>query len=202
LALFDKSEEEGSIMEKEDSRYYEEVVAKKRMFGGKIFNVDVEQVVLPNGIPDIREVVQHHGAVAIIPFTNDGKMIFVRQWRTPLEQETLEIPAGKIDPDEGSDLKEVALREMDEELGMTTDKLEKVTAFFASPGYSNEKLTVFKATDLKEVEFKRPLDPDEFLNVEKLTLDEAKAQVEAGVICDSKSIYAITYWELLQAREK
>lgn len=189
-------------MSKEDSRYYEEIVAKKRMFGGKIFDVDVEQVVLPNGIPDIREVVQHHGAVAIIPFTNDGKMIFVRQWRTPLEQETLEIPAGKIDSDEGSDLKEVALREMDEELGLTTDNLEKVTAFFASPGYSNEKLTVFKATDLKKVEFKRPLDPDEFLNVEELTLSEAKEQIAKGVICDSKSIYAVTYWELMKAKEK
>lgn len=189
-------------MNKEDSRYYEEVVAKKRMFGGKIFDVDVEQVVLPNGIPDIREVVLHHGAVAIIPFTNDNKMIFVRQWRTPLDQETLEIPAGKIDPDEGDDLKEVAIREMDEELGLTTDKLEKVTEFFASPGYSNEKLTVFKATDLKKVEFKRPLDPDEFLNVETLTLDEAKEQIRTGAICDSKTIYAITYWELLQTKEK
>lgn len=189
-------------MNKEDSRYYEEVVAKKRMFGGKIFDVDVEQVVLPNGIPDIREVVKHHGAVAIVPFTDDDKMIFVRQWRTPLEQETLEIPAGKIDSDEGSDLKEVALREMDEELGLTTDNLEKITSFFASPGYSNEKLTMFKATNLQKVEFKRPLDPDEFLNVESLTLDEAKAQIESGVICDSKTIYAITYWELLKAKEK
>ena len=189
-------------MSKEDSKYYEEIVAKKRMFGGKIFDVDVEQVVLPNGIPDIREVVQHHGAVAIIPFTNDGKMIFVRQWRTPLEQETLEIPAGKIDSDEGSDLKEVALREMDEELGLTTDNLEKVTAFFSIFGYSNEKLTVFKATDLKKVEFKRPLDPDEFLNVEELTLSEAKEQIAKGVICDSKSIYAVTYWELMEAKEK
>ncbi|WP_334352401.1 NUDIX hydrolase [Companilactobacillus sp. HBUAS56257] len=189
-------------MNKEDSRYYEAVVEKKRMFGGKIFNVDVEQVILPNGIPDIREVVEHHGAVAIIPFTDDNKMIFVRQWRTPLEQETLEIPAGKIDSDEGSDLKEVALREMNEELGLTTDKLEKITAFFASPGYSNEKLTVFKATDLQKVEFKRPLDADEFLNVEELTLEEAKKQIKAGVICDSKSIYAVTYWELLQAKEK
>ncbi|MQS74938.1 NUDIX hydrolase [Companilactobacillus halodurans] len=189
-------------MSEEDSRYYEEVIAKKRMFGGKIFNVDVEQVVLPNGASDIREIVQHHGAVGIMPFTDDGKMIFVRQWRSPLEQETLEIPAGKIDSDEGSDLKEVALREMNEELGLTTDSLEKVTAFFASPGYSNEKLTMFKATNLKKVENKRPLDPDEFLDVEKLSLDEAKAQVKKGAICDSKTIYALTYWELLQAKEK
>ncbi|HJF87015.1 MAG TPA: NUDIX hydrolase, partial [Companilactobacillus farciminis] len=97
---------------------------------------------------------------------------------------------------------EVALREMDEELGLTTKNLEKVTAFFASPGYSNEKLTVFVAKDLQKVEFKRPLDPDEFLNVESLTLDEAKQQVKDGVICDAKSIYAITYWELLKAKEK
>jgi len=92
-------------MDKEDSRYYEEVVASKRMFGGKIFDVDVEQVILPNGVPAIRELVRHHGAVGIIPFTDDGKMVFVRQWREPMEQETLEVPAGKIDQDEGSDLK-------------------------------------------------------------------------------------------------
>ncbi|WP_125762635.1 NUDIX hydrolase [Companilactobacillus hulinensis] len=187
-------------MDKEDSRYYEEVVASKRMFGGKIFDVDVEQVILPNGIPAIRELVRHHGAVAIIPFTDDDRMIFVRQWREPMEQETLEIPAGKIDQDEGSDLQEVALREMNEELGLTTDKLEKVTTFYTSPGYSDEKLTVFKAANLKQVEDKRPLDSDEFLNVEKLTLDEAKKQIEDGVICDSKSIYAVTYWELMNAK--
>ncbi|MQS88360.1 NUDIX hydrolase [Companilactobacillus mishanensis] len=186
-------------MHKEDSKYYEQVVATKRMFGGKIFNVDVEQVILPNGIPSIREIVQHHGAVGIIPLVDD-KMIFVRQWRAPLEQETLEIPAGKIDPDEGSDLQEVALREMNEELGLTTDKLEKVTAFYASPGYSNEKLTMYLAKNLRPVENKRPLDSDEFLNVEKLTLDEAKKYVEDGTICDSKTIYAITYWELLKSK--
>lgn len=188
-------------MRKEDSKYFEEVVASRRMFGGKIFNVDVEQVILPNGIPAIREVVQHHGAVGIIPFVDD-KMIFVRQWRAPLGQETLEIPAGKIDPDEGSDLKEVALREMDEELGLSTDadKLEKVTAFFASPGYSNEKITIFAAKDLQPVEFKRPLDADEFLNVERLTLEEAEKYIEDGTICDGKSIWAVTYWKLLLAK--
>lgn len=186
-------------MRKEDSKYYEEVVASKRMFGGKIFDVDVEQVILPNGIPSIREVVSHHGAVGIIPFIDD-KMIFVRQWRAPLEQETLEIPAGKIDPDEGSDLKEVAMREMNEELGLKSDQLEKVTAFFASPGYSNEKITIFSAHNLQPVDDKRPLDPDEFLNVEKLTLDEAEKYVEDGTICDGKTIFAVTYWKLLQAK--
>jgi NTP pyrophosphohydrolases including oxidative damage repair enzymes len=175
-------------MNKENSKYFEDVIAKKRMFGGKIFNVDVEQVVLPNGIPAIREIVRHHGAVAIIPFTKDGKMIFVRQWRAPMQQETLEIPAGKIDANEGSDLKEVALREMNEELGLTTDNLKEVTSFFSSPGYSDERDTIFMATDLESVEFKRPLDPDEFLNVEKLTLDEAKAQIKDGSICDAKTI--------------
>lgn len=187
-------------MDKEDSRYYEEVVASKRMFGGKIFDVDVEQVILPNGVPAIRELVRHHGAVGIIPFTADGKMVFVRQWREPMEQETLEVPAGKIDQDEGSDLKEVALREMNEELGMTTDHLDEVTSFYSSPGYSDEKITMFRADNLKEVENKRPLDPDEFLNVEKLTLDEAKEQIKAGVICDAKSIYSVTYWELMNAK--
>ncbi|AKP66421.1 NUDIX hydrolase [Companilactobacillus ginsenosidimutans] len=186
-------------MHKEDSKYYEEVIASKRMFGGKIFNVDVEQVVLPNGIPAIREIVQHHGAVGIIPFVDD-KMIFVRQWRAPLGQETLEIPAGKIDADEGRDLQEVALREMNEELGLTTDKLEKVTAFFASPGYSNEKITIYSAKNLQQVENKRPLDNDEFLNVEKLTLNEAEKYVEDGTICDGKTIFAVTYWKLLKAK--
>lgn len=186
-------------MRKEDSRYYEEVVASKRMFGGKIFDVDVQQVILPNGIPDIREIVQHHGAVGIIPFVDD-KMIFVRQWRAPMAQETLEIPAGKIDEDEGDDLKEVALREMNEELVLTTDQLEEVTSFYASPGYSNERITIFTAKNLTEVENKRPLDSDEFLNVERLTLPEAEKYIEDGSICDAKTIFAITYWKLLLAK--
>jgi len=89
---------------------------------------------------------------------------------------------------------------MNEELGMTTDQLDEVTSFYSSPGYSDEKITMFRADNLKEVENKRPLDPDEFLNVEKLTLDEAKEQIKAGVICDAKSIYSVTYWELMNAK--
>ncbi|WP_129044832.1 NUDIX hydrolase [Companilactobacillus metriopterae] len=184
-------------MNKEDSKFYEQVIETKDVFGGKVIGVQVEQVILPNGVPAIREVVRHNGAVAVLPFIDD-KVMFVRQYRTPLEQETLEIPAGKINPDEGSDLLEVIKREMNEELGYTTEDIEKIISFFPSPGYSDEKLTVFKATNLEKLEFKDSLDDDEFLDVEALTLEEAKQQIELGYICDAKTIFAVNYWELME----
>ena len=112
-----------------------------------------------------------------------------------MQRETLEIPAGKIDPGE-KNLDQVALRELNEETGLTTQKLVHVTDFFSSPGFSNELMTLYYTDTLTPVTHKRSLDDDEFLNVEKLTLEEAQAAVADGLICDAKTIMALYYWQL------
>ncbi|WP_413476170.1 NUDIX hydrolase [Latilactobacillus fuchuensis] len=175
--------------------YTEKVLSEESIFKGQIIDLAVQQVELPNGQTARREIVYHNGAVGIIPITADGRLIVVRQWRAPMQRETLEIPAGKIDLGE-TQLESVALRELNEETGMTTTALKGVAKFFSSPGFSNELMTLFYADQLTPVVHKRPLDADEFLNVEKLTLAEAQAAVASGLICDAKTIMALYYWQL------
>ncbi|ANJ69185.1 NUDIX hydrolase [Latilactobacillus curvatus] len=175
--------------------YTEKVLSEETLFKGQIIDLAVQQVALPNGQTASREIVYHHGAVGIIPITADNSILLVRQWRAPMQRETLEIPAGKIDPGE-KNLDQVALRELNEETGLTTQKLVHVTDFFSSPGFSNELMTLYYTDTLTPVTHKRSLDDDEFLNVEKLTLEEAQAAVADGLICDAKTIMALYYWQL------
>lgn len=175
--------------------YTEKVLSEESIFKGQIIDLAVQQVELPNGQTARREIVYHNGAVGVIPITADGRLIVVRQWRAPMQRETLEIPAGKIDPGE-TQLESVALRELNEETGMTTTTLKTVAQFFSSPGFSNELMTLFYADRLTPVADKRPLDADEFLNVEQLTLAEAQAAMASGLICDAKTIMALYYWQL------
>lgn len=175
--------------------YVEKVRTEKSIFKGHIIDLAVQEVELPNGETATREIVYHNGAVGIVPITADQRILLVRQWRAPMQRETLEIPAGKIDLGE-SDLASVALRELNEETGLTSDQLQEIAAFFTSPGFSNERMTLFYATDLKPVAHKRPLDADEFLNVEQLTLTQAQHAIDTGLICDAKTIMALYYWQL------
>lgn len=175
--------------------YEEKVLSEETLFKGHVIDLAVQLVALPDGQTASREIVYHHGAVGIIPITADGELLLVRQWRAPMQRETFEIPAGKIDLGE-TDLAKVALRELNEETGLTTTNLQQIAEFFTSPGFSNEKMTLFYTTALTPVANKRPLDDDEFLNIERLTLAQAKAAVKSGLICDAKTIMALYYWQL------
>ncbi|MDU6522793.1 MAG: NUDIX hydrolase, partial [Enterococcus sp.] len=108
-----------------------------------------------------------------------------------------EIPAGKIDPGEGQHPEKTALRELEEETGFTTEKLTYVNEMYLSPGFSNEKLYIYAATELVKVENPLPQDEDEVLELYELTLEEAKQAIVDGAICDAKTIFAVNYWELL-----
>lgn len=180
--------------------FEEKTLKRKELFKGKIIEVYLDDVALPMGGTAKRELVFHHGGVGIIPITKDNKIIMVKQFRKPLEKVVLEIPAGKIDPGEGQHPEKTALRELEEETGYRTEELTYINDMYLSPGFSNEKLYIYAATDLVKVENPRPQDDDEVLELYELTLEEAKQAIQEGSICDAKTIFAVNYWELLQCR--
>ena len=181
--------------------FEEKTISRKEIFKGKIIDVVLDEVRLPNGETGTRELVFHPGAVAVIPITADHKMIMVKQFRKPMEKILLEIPAGKIDPGEHDHPKETAERELEEETGYRANKFTFVTSMYVSPGFADELLHIYYAEDLEKVPNPRPQDDDEVLELYTLTLDEAKAEIASGLICDAKTIFAVQYWELQQMKE-
>lgn len=182
--------------------FEEKTIARNEIFHGKIIDVVVDDVALPNGGTSKRELVFHPGGVAVIAVTEENKMIFVRQFRKPLEKVILEIPAGKIDPGEGAQPELTGARELEEETGYRASTLEHVHSMYLSPGFANEVLHLFHAKQLQKVENPLPQDKDEVLEVYELTMKEAKAAIADGTICDAKTIFAIHFWELLELKRR
>ncbi|MCY8167826.1 ADP-ribose pyrophosphatase [Bacillus spizizenii] len=175
----------------------EKTISKEQIFSGKVIDLYVEDVELPNGKTSKREIVKHPGAVAILAVTDEGKIIMVKQFRKPLERAIVEIPAGKLE--KGEEPEYTALRELEEETGYTAKKLAKITAFYTSPGFADEIVHVFLAEELSVLEEKRELDEDEFVEVMEVTLEDALKLVESREVYDAKTAYAIQYLQLKEA---
>lgn len=180
--------------------FEEKTISTESIFTGKIIDLQVDKVRLPNGKTATRELVKHPGAVAVIPLTEKNKIVFVKQYRKPLEKTLLEIPAGKLETGEKPEL--TAVRELEEETGYTTDSLTFVTSFYSSPGFADELMYVYLTTDLKKLDYDVPGDEDEFVEVVELTLDEAKQYVQTEQIHDAKTNYAILYLEMLEMKHR
>jgi ADP-ribose pyrophosphatase len=163
----------------------EELVSKETVFYGRMLRLDRDTVRLPNGVETTREVVRHPGAVAVIPLKGDD-LLLVRQYRYPIEQLTLEIPAGKLDP--GEEPMVCAGRELREETGYR-GTLEFLGTFFTTPGFTDEVMHLYSATDL--VWDPLSADDDEFLNVVSIPWVEAKEKAFAGEFNDAKTILGI-----------
>ncbi|MBV7317902.1 MULTISPECIES: ADP-ribose pyrophosphatase [Bacillus] len=175
----------------------EKTIAKEQIFSGKVIDLYVEDVELPNGKTSKREIVKHPGAVAVLAVTDEGKIIMVKQFRKPLERTIVEIPAGKLE--KGEEPEYTALRELEEETGYTAKKLTKITAFYTSPGFADEIVHVFLAEELSVLEEKRELDEDEFVEVMEVALEDALKLVESREVYDAKTAYAIQYLQLKEA---
>ncbi|MGV4319805.1 ADP-ribose pyrophosphatase [Bacillus mojavensis] len=175
----------------------EKTIAKEQIFSGKVIDLYVEDVELPNGKTSKREIVKHPGAVAVLAVTDEGKIILVKQFRKPLERTIVEIPAGKLE--KGEEPEYTALRELEEETGYTAKKLTKMTAFYTSPGFADEIVHVFLAEELSVLKEKRELDEDEFVEVMEVTLEDALKLVESREVYDAKTAYAIQYLQLKEA---
>jgi len=173
----------------------EELISSRRIYEGRVVNLRVDRVRLPSGRETEREIVEHGGAVGVVAVDEHGDVLLVRQYRSALGRALLEIPAGTLG--EGESARACALRELKEETGYSADRAEELYAFYSSPGFSNERIWLFLATGLKA----GPQDPetDEIIEVVKLALTKAVEMVEAGEICDGKSILGLlaVYYRLV-----
>lgn len=173
----------------------EKTLSSKRIYEGKIINVRLDRVHLPDGKEGCREVVELGGAVAIVPLQGD-EVFFVKQYRTPVEKILLEIPAGRLEP--GEKPEECAQRELAEEIGFGPSRLQQLAFFYSSPGFSNETLYLYLAQGL--VYQPAPKDAGEFLQVESMPFSEALAKISRGEIEDGKTITGLLMaWHYLAA---
>lgn len=168
--------------------YEEKTVKSDIIYEGRILNLRVNTVELPNQKYSKREIVDHGKAVALIPIKED-KIIFVRQHRIAVGKILLELPAGLVEANE--EPRETALREMQEEIGYTSENMEYLFDSLSSPGFTNEKTSFFLAKDL--IEKKGTPDEDEFLDVVEYTVEEALTMIDSGEIIDAKTIIGVLY---------
>lgn len=171
-----------------DESIMEKNISRERMFDGIILHIDHVTNELPNGKHAKREIAVHVGASAVLPVDSEGNVYLVRQFRAPIDQILLEIPAGKLDH-VNEDRLLAAKRELAEETGLEAGDWIHLTDTFTTPGFSNEKISLYLARDLKKGE-SHP-DEDEFLNLVKLPFEEACAMVMRDEIRDAKTQIAL-----------
>lgn len=162
------------------------ILNSQKIFAGRVFNVTVDTV-SEGEVTYQREVVHHPGSAVIIPVFDDATVSLVRQYRHPAVRYLLEAPAGTLA--DGERPEAGAARELQEELGLVAARLEKLSEFFVSPGFCEEKMWVYLATELSEG--KQLLDDDEILEVVRLPIDDALEMITSGEIQDAKTIIGL-----------
>jgi nudix-type nucleoside diphosphatase (YffH/AdpP family) len=164
-----------------------ELIKSEILLQGRAFKIRRDTLKTPDDRETKWEIVEHGGSVVILPIDDARNLLFVRQYRTAVGRDLLELPAGTRE--ENEPFEQCAAREIREETGMQAGKLHKIGEFYLVPGYSTELMAAFLATDLKE----NPLqaDEDEFLQVERIPLKEAIQMAERGHIRDAKSLAAL-----------
>ncbi|OAT81741.1 NUDIX domain-containing protein [Desulfotomaculum copahuensis] len=176
----------------------EKTLSSQLVYRGKVLNLRLDTVLLPNGCTGMREVVEYAGAVAVVALGGNGGVYLVRQYRYPVKRELLEIPAGKIEPAE--EPLACARRELSEETGLVAARWQQLCSFYSTPGFTNEEMHLFLARDLEQAA-QHP-DPDEFVQVVEVPLPEALAMISRGEICDAKSVAGLLLAARFLSREE
>ena len=176
------------------SRLKETKISSEQKFSGRLIDLYLDQVELPNGETATREWIDHPGAVCLIPILPDGKICLIRQFRYGPGEEFIEIPAGKLDAGEAP--LDCAYRELEEETGYRTNKLTFLTNIHPAIGFSNEKMWMYLAEELELS--KKKLDEDEFLELLPTPLNKALEWVFSGKITDVKTIIGIMWMKELK----
>ncbi|HTU00948.1 MAG TPA: GNAT family N-acetyltransferase [Candidatus Sulfotelmatobacter sp.] len=162
-------------------------MASRQIYAGRVVQLHLETVTLPNGHTIELEIVRHPGAAAAVPLTAQGHVLLIRQYRHAAGGYILEIPAGKLDP--GEDPRHCAGRELEEEIGYRAGRLEPLLSIYTTPGFTDEVIYLFLATDLAAA--RQVLDADEVLDVVEMTLEDAVEAIRTGDIRDAKTIVGL-----------
>lgn len=165
----------------------EKTLTSDVMYKGPIFTITHDTAELENGNTAVRDVLHHNGGVCVIPITDEGEIFLVKQFRYPFQTVTREVPAGKLE--KGEDHAECGRRELLEETGYTCSDYIYLGEMLPTPAYNSEITHIYLAKGLKFTS--QSLDPDEFLDVERISLSEAVKQVMDGTIRDGKTQVAI-----------
>lgn len=169
--------------------FSEETLSSEIVFSGKLLNVISDRVRLVNGSESIREYIHHPGAAMVAAFLDPHTLLFERQFRYPLRRHFIELPAGKIDP--GEDPLDTAKRELREECGYEAGEWRHLATLHPGIGYTDERIELYLARDLRHVG--HALDPDEFLEVFPLSIEEALEWVRQGRITEAKAVTGLLW---------
>ncbi len=172
---------------------FEKVTGKREIYNGRIINLHVEEIELPDGSAATREIIQHPGGVCILAITDEKEILMVKQYRSGPKEVMLEVPAGKLEY--GEDPCECAARELEEETGYSAEKLTFVYDFCSSPGFASERIYLYLAENLIKKE--QHLDEGEFLEIYKYTIEELDEMLKNNKINDAKTLIAIQYAKTL-----
>ena len=159
----------------------------RTVYRGRVIDLTVDRITTASGTQAVREVVVHPGGAAVVPVFSNGDVLLVEQFRYPMQQSLLELPAGRIDPGESPE--ETAARELEEEVGFRAGRLEKLAAFYTTPGFCNELLHLFLARDLEPG--RRAGDEDEDLSVHRYFPEQLEKLIRLGKIVDAKTLIGL-----------
>lgn len=159
----------------------------KHIYKGKVVTLNIDTVTLPNGVTIDLEIVRHPGAAAVVPVKDNETVVLIKQFRHAAGGFIYEIPAGKLHP--GEDPKHCAVRELEEEVGYQAGKLELLSSIFTAPGFTDEVIHIYRATELTRG--RQNLDRDEVLEVVEMSLKEALEMIRLGKIRDAKTMVGL-----------
>ena len=165
----------------------EPTIATRSVFHGRIIDVRVDTIRLPNGRETTREIVDHAPSICVVPVDDEGNVLLVRQYRKPTEDFLLEVPAGGIEGDEEPEA--ATRRELQEEIGHDARELTKLTAFWLAPGWCSEYMHAFLATGLTPAVL--DADDDEFIEVVRVAMPDIPGLIASGAIQDAKSVASL-----------
>ena len=162
------------------------------IYRGRVFSVETGTRRFPNGQEHEVEIVRHAPSVVLIPFEDDGRIVIVKQYRAPLDRETWEFPAGRLN--DGESAEDAARRECEEEIRRVPHRIERLRGLYPAPGFCDEQLIFFRVSDLRTPPPDSPHKPDddEDITTRSVAVAEARAMFERGEIVDLKTAYALT----------
>jgi ADP-ribose pyrophosphatase len=160
----------------------------RTIYEGRVLTLHIETIALPKGGTLHAEIVRHPGSVVIVPMTDTGEVVLVRQYRHAIGRMVWELPAGSLKP--GEDTESAAIRECHEEIGLVPGRLERLGAFFPTPGYCDEEMTFYEATGLREPreDERATQDEDEDIEARAFAQDTLRAMIASGDIVDLKTV--------------